>query len=321
MNKIDSNDISDESVMFDLEELINTIVSSFEYMRLQHNNTIHVHIDENTPSLLKGSSVRLSQVLMNLIGNACKFTENGTIDVFAEPLKYNDECVLIRFTVKDTGMGIAKNRLDSIFNEFAQIETTNSNYQGTGLGLPIVKKLLKQANSEIEVTSELEKGSIFSFNLLFDVIEEQAAPLTAQIFDTEILQNKSILIVEDNRINQTVTKKILEKEGVRCQIAENGALAIEKIKAETFDLVLMDINMPVKNGIDATRDIRKFNQTLPIIALTAVEIDEIRYKIFNCGMNDIIVKPYDVTKFRQTIVKNITLSGAGNQKGTVKRAM
>ena len=123
--------------------------------------------------------------------------------------------------------------------------------------------------------------------------------------DTSKLSQKSILIVEDNHINQLVTKKILEKEGVYCEIAENGEEAISMVKANSYDLVLMDINMPIKNGIEASQGIRTFNTTIPIIALTAVEVEEIRYRIFECGMNDIIVKPYDVAKFRQTIAKNL----------------
>jgi CheY-like chemotaxis protein len=245
---------------------------------------------------------------MNLIGNACKFTENGTITITAEINNHGYDSVLVQFTVKDTGLGIAKNKLDSIFNEFAQIESTNTNYQGTGLGLPIVKKLLENANSKIHVASEPGKGSTFTFNLLFDVLHTLGnETMIAPKIDTASLHGKRILIVEDNRINQTVTMKILEKEGVICEVVDNGVKAVESVKKKAFDLVLMDINMPIMNGIEATRDIRKFNTTLPIIALTAVEIEEIRYRIFDCGMNDIVVKPYDVTKFRQTIAKNLAI--------------
>lgn len=305
MNKVESDTFSDDAAAFNLRELVGTIVSSFEYMRIQHQNELEIHIEDAIPQLLKGSSVRLSQVLMNLIGNACKFTENGTIQVLANITNANDETLLITFTVKDTGSGIAKSKLESIFDEFSQIESSNRDFQGTGLGLPIVKKLLEQANSSIIVKSQLGKGSTFSFNLLFDVLQQDAEAETIAIIDTSRLAEKSILIVEDNRINQMVTKKILEKEGVHCEIAENGAEAITMVRAGEFDLVLMDINMPIKNGIDASQEIRKFNTTLPIIALTAVEVDEIRYRIFECGMNDIIVKPYDVAKFRQTIAKNL----------------
>ncbi|WP_432412611.1 response regulator [Rasiella sp. SM2506] len=313
MNKLESNTFNDDAVAFNLRELIETIVSSFDYMCVQHRNEIDVHIADDIPQLLKGSSVRLSQVLMNLIGNACKFTESGTIQILATISNASEKTVLITFTVKDTGSGIAKNQLESIFDEFSQIESSNRDFQGSGLGLPIVKKLLEQANSTITVQSQLGKGSTFSFNLLFDVLQQDKAQNPAPIVDTSKLSNKSILIVEDNHINQMVTRKILEKEGVHCEIAENGEEAIIMIKENDYDLVLMDIHMPLKNGIDATQEIRTFNTTIPIIALTAVEVDEIRYRIFECGMNDIIVKPYDVATFRNTIAKNLLVRDIQNQ--------
>ena len=305
INKVESDIFIDDATAFNLRELIGTIVSSFEYMRVQHQNEIEVHIEDTIPQFLKGSSVRLSQVLMNLIGNACKFTENGTIQVLANITNANDKTALISFTVKDTGSGIAKSKLDSIFDEFSQIESSNRDFQGTGLGLPIVKRLLEQTNSKITVESQLGKGSTFSFQLLFNILQQDLEAEAITIIDTSNLSEKSILIVEDNRINQMVTKKILEKEGVHCEIAANGIEAISMVQERSYDLVLMDINMPIKNGIEASQEIRKFNTTLPIIALTAVEVDEIRYRIFECGMNDIIVKPYDVAKFRQTIAKNL----------------
>lgn len=305
MNKVENDKFNNESTAFNLHELIGTIVSSFEYMRIQHENEINIHIAEDIPEVLRGSSVRLSQVLMNLIGNACKFTEKGVIDVFATINNASEKTVMIAFTIKDTGSGIAKNELETIFDEFSQIESGNKDFQGTGLGLPIVKKLLEQVNSTIAVESVIGKGSTFSFNLMFDVLQPGVENETSRIIDATRLAKKRILIVEDNRINQMVTQKILEKEGVRCDIAKNGEEAVTMTQKNAYDLVLMDINMPVKNGIEATQEIRTFNTTIPIIALTAVEVDEIRYRIFDCGMNDIIVKPYDVEKFRQTITKNL----------------
>jgi two-component system, sensor histidine kinase len=152
----------------------------------------------------------------------------------------------------------------------------------------------------------LGKGSKFSFDYHFGISEEVEVEKEFSPLNTHLLKGKKILIVEDNRINQIVTKKILEKHDIKCAVAENGKEAVRKVKKETFDLVLMDINMPVMNGMDASTTIRKFNKTLPIIALTAVEVEEIRYSIYNAGMNDIIVKPYDATKFIQTILKNCT---------------
>ncbi|RDK88204.1 response regulator [Marinirhabdus gelatinilytica] len=313
MNKIENDSHTSDAAAFNLRELIDTIVSSFEYMRIQHKNEINVHISKDIPQLLKGSSVRLSQVLMNLIGNACKFTEEGVIDVIASVSNASEKTILVTFTVKDTGSGIEGSKLETIFDEFSQIESGNKDFQGTGLGLPIVKKLLEQSNSDITVTSELGKGTKFQFNLLFDIAQLGTANNLSPVVDTSMLSQKSILVVEDNRINQMVTKKILEKEKVQCDIAKNGKEAITMVKQNNYDLVLMDINMPVMNGIDATKKIREFNNTIPIIALTAVEVDEIRFRIFDSGMNDIIVKPYDVEKFRQTIAKNLLTGNVPNK--------
>ncbi|MEM7185041.1 MAG: response regulator [Bacteroidota bacterium] len=305
INKIDSNTVEDDSNVFNLRELFESIAASFEYMRLQNNNKIHLRVSDEVPHLLRGNSIRLSQILMNLVGNACKFTEDGHIFIRARPAGFNNGMVSIAFSVEDTGMGIAKEKFAEIFDEFSQLESINYTYQGTGLGLPIVKKLLALSNSEISVESELDKGTCFSFDLSYEVSQELEKPQQTQVLDVVSLEGKKILITEDNRINQTVTKKILEKNGVICSIAENGVEAVEAVDRESFDLILMDLNMPVKNGFDATREIRTMDNTTPILALTAVEIEEVRNEIYAAGMNDIILKPYDVNMFVQIILKNL----------------
>lgn len=306
INKIDSNNIEDDQNSFNLRELTRKIALSFEYMRLQNKNRIHIHISEAIPNYMRGNSIRLSQILMNLIGNACKFTEEGDIYLIAEVISSTHLITSIKFYIKDTGIGIPADKQSTIFEEFSQVDSTNYNYQGTGLGLPIVKKLLALSNSDIYLESESGKGSMFSFELSFDVIEQIEEKKEAEILDTTTLNGKHILIVEDNRINQTVTKKILENNNIYCTIAENGEEAISKAKTNIYDLILMDVNMPIKNGMEATKEIRLFNTTVPIVALTAVEVEEMRHKIYDSGMNDIIVKPYDITKFINTIQKNIS---------------
>ncbi len=305
INKLESENLESEFTSFNLKELINTIISSFEYICKQNNNVVTVNVDKNIPPLIRGNSVRLSQILMNLIGNACKFTENGTITITAikEGIKGNNAS--IKFTIADTGIGISLDKQETIFEEFSQGNSLNYNYQGTGLGLPIVKRLLELSNSKIYLESELGKGSSFWFTLSFEIIKDIKEDTSVGILDVTVLENKRILIVEDNKINQMVTKKILEKNHVICNLAENGQQAVDKVKNNHYDLVLMDINMPIKNGMEATKEIRTFNKSIPIIALTAVEIDELRHKIFDSGMNDVIVKPYDMKLFIQTIIKNL----------------
>lgn len=306
MNKIDNDGFRDEETTFNVKNLVQTIVSSFEYIRLQHQNEIHISVEENLPELLKGNSMRLSQILMNLIGNACKFTEKGVINVNVNNLSLLDGKAKLKFEINDTGPGIAENKLSQVFKEFAQIDSSGGKYQGTGLGLPIVKKLVDQAGGTINVESEIGKGTTFVFVLEFAIALDSEGPTVIPLFDVKKLSEKHILIVEDNRINQIVTKRILETENVLCSIAHNGEEAVSMVKQNTYDLILMDINMPLKNGIEATREIRTFNHIVPIIALTAVEVDEQKQEILECGMNDIIVKPYDMYIFKNTIIANLS---------------
>ena len=277
-------------------------------MRIQNKNRIHIHISEGIPKFIHGNSVRLSQILMNLIGNACKFTEDGDIYIIAETIATTNSNTTIKFYIKDTGIGIPKNKLERIFEEFSQADSIDYKYQGTGLGLPIVKKLLGLSNSKIEVESDSGKGSMFSFSLTFELTEQIEKKKDNPLMDTKDLNGKKILIVEDNRINQMVTKKILQKSNTICSIAENGEEAVAMVKEEDYDLILMDINMPKKNGMEATAEIRQFNTVVPILALTAVEVEEMRQMIYESGMNDIVVKPYDINKFTQTLLKNISQS-------------
>lgn len=321
INKIDSKTLENDNSTFNVRDLINSIAASFEYMRLQNNNEFIIDIDPKIPQNIKGNAMRLSQILMNLIGNACKFTEGGRIKISVNRLNTANNKLNLSFSIKDNGIGIAKEKQDIIFDEFSQIESRNYSYQGTGLGLPIVKKLLKLSGSDIQVSSILGEGSEFKFTLDFNEVANAPVAKAGNLMDTKLLKGKKILVVEDNRINQIVTKKILEKDQVDCMLAENGAEAVKLARKHEFDLILMDINMPEKDGVQATKEIRTFNPNIPVIALTAVEIEEVRYGIFEAGMNDIIVKPYDITKFKQTILKNIFLKGLKEDLNAHLKAM
>jgi len=304
ISKLESNTLEEVRVPFDLRELAQSIVSSFQYALVQNKNQLHVEISENIPNTIIGDRVRLSQILMNLVGNAIKFTTNGNIYISAREEFISESEVTIYFSIQDNGIGIPKEKQKAIFEEFQQVDSEDFKIQGTGLGLTIVKKLLEASNSSINLQSEPGKGSTFSFTLKFEILKHL---LKDKILgDNNILNDKKILVVDDNRINQIVTKKILENHGMICGIAENGDIAIEKLQKETFDLVLMDINMPGKDGIETTKEIRKFDTSTPIVALTAIEVEEMRNKIEASGMNDIIVKPYDTDKFLKIILKNLS---------------
>ncbi len=310
MNKMESNEVKLENVSFSLTDLMNSIVNSFEFTRVQNMNKIHLNIDEKIPPYLIGDPVRLSQILMNLVGNAMKFTERGNIHIIAQQAGSLDGKSKIYFEIKDDGPGIPESKKKVIFEEFSQLENSNYNYQGTGLGLPIVKRLLKLFNSKINLESKEGEGSSFNFTITFDIDDSfKESPLMieeSQVFDDS--EKRKILIVDDNRINQVVTKRILEKKDFECEVAGDGHQAIEMVKKEDYDLILMDVNMPGISGLEASKEIRKFNKNIPILALTAVEVEEIREEIQTAGMSGIIIKPYDVQQFYQIVYKHLSIN-------------
>ncbi len=307
LSKIETNEVKLEKVSFDIRSLLEGIVNSLHTKQKSNSNTVHIDIDQSINTTLLGDSVRLSQILINLIGNALKFTKNGNIWVEVKSLAVKDDSYLLRFMVKDDGIGIPKNKQQSIFDNFAQVKNENQEYEGTGLGLAIVKKLIHLHKSEIKIKSQEGKGSEFYFDLAYEkAVKEQEISLKTGENLSIGTSNFNVLIVDDNKINQIVTQNILKKKGYTCNIASNGMDAIKIVKEEKFDLVLMDINMPEMNGLEATKVIRTFNSHLPIIALTAVEEGEIRNQALSVGMNDVIIKPYDTQQFFQTIMRNIS---------------
>lgn len=311
MNKMESNLVKLEKLPLHLKDLLKSIVKSFEFTRLQNQNAFHLQIDPAISDNLLGDPVRLSQVLMNIVGNAMKFTERGNIWLVASLADDTAKESTIRFEIKDDGIGIPKNKQEIIFEEFSQLKSVNYNYQGTGLGLPIVKKLLNLFDSEIHLESNEGEGSVFSFEITFkkdqNFLLPQKGSLNVADKDLSLDQanEKLILIVDDNRINQVVTQRILEQKGFQCHICNNGKDAVEQVRKQNYDLILMDVNMPGITGLEASLLIRKFNSIVPIVALTAVEIEEIREEILDAGMNDIIVKPYDTSVFYQVIFRNL----------------
>ncbi len=307
LSKIETNEVKLEKVSFDIRSLIEGIVNSLHTKQKSNNNTVHIDIDKEINTTLLGDSVRLSQILINLIGNALKFTKDGNIWINVKCLEQKNDSYHLRFLVKDDGIGIPKSKQKSIFDNFAQVKNENQEYEGTGLGLAIVKKLIHLHNSEIKIKSQEGKGSEFYFDLSYEKAVKQRETALQSGENLSIgTTNFYVLIVDDNKINQIVTQNILKKKGYTCNIASNGMDAIKMLKEEQFDLVLMDINMPEMNGLEATKVVRTFNPSIPIIALTAVEEGEIRKQALSVGMNDVIVKPYDTQQFFQTIMRNIS---------------
>lgn len=303
INKIDSNLFEIEYINFNLKQLLEDIQNSLKELALVNNNHFILKIDSDIPDFLIGDPTKFSQVMMNLINNALKFTQNGTVNVVAKLKSITNENATLYFEVNDTGIGIPQDKLKSVFDSFSQgsIEV-NRKYGGTGLGLTIVKKIVKTLGGHIALKSVVGKGSSFSFELQFEIgadllkVEEKH-----KSYDDSVLVNKKILLVEDNKINQMVSAKMLENKGIICDIIDNGEDAIETVRNNKFDLILMDVHLPGINGTVATQQIRKFDAETPIIALTAISLDENREMLLSFGMNDVITKPFIPEEFYSTI--------------------
>lgn len=291
---------------FSIDNIVHNVVKSSKFINTKNPNTFTVDIDSYIPKTLIGDSVKLTQVLTNLIGNATKFTDNGSISITVKRKADVGKKACVYFSIKDTGKGIPKENLIHIFNEFRQEHANDYSNQGSGLGLPIVKKILDLYNSEIHIESDVGKGTEVSFTLCYDQpIKEEITEENLKKDRESLLKGKYILAVDDNKINLIVTRKTLELYGATVKVSENGPDAIEFAKQEVFDLILMDINMPEMDGFETTRQIRAFNEYIPILALTAVEKEKVTGDhAFNL-MNDIIIKPYKNDVFVGTIIKHI----------------
>jgi len=248
--------------------------------------------------------VRLHQIILNLVSNAVKFTSKGKITVSVRLLKNDEGSVTIEFGVADTGIGIAENRMEKIFENFQQASSGTSRlYGGTGLGLAIAKQLVEKQHGSIRVESVIDIGSTFSFVLTFKKTNAEAEYETViPELDTEI-KNIKVLVVEDMALNQLLMKTLLDDFGFECDIAANGKLAIERLQTQSYDIILMDLQMPEMNGFEATEYIRKtMNAKIPIIALTADVTTVDLEKCKAVGMNDYIAKPLDERVLYRKIV-------------------
>lgn len=311
INRIEANSVEIEYINFDIKKQLVDIQNSLKELATNNNNVFIVEIDENIPNHLISDPTKLSQIFMNLINNALKFTKNGEVKVIAKEVSRDEKSSTLNFQIIDTGIGIAKEKQSTIFDSFSQgsIEI-NRKYGGTGLGLAIVKKLVDMLGGTITLESELGIGTVFTF----EVKMEHGCDNTEEILETkkqseysdEILKGKHVLIVEDNKINQMITKKMIENKGMTSRIIDNGEIAIEIIKNDNiFDLVLMDVHLPGINGTIATQQIREFDIKTPIIALTAISLNENREMLLSFGMTDVITKPFEPETFYKVIAQTL----------------
>ncbi len=307
INKIDADKLEPLNIGFNLKKMLQEVIDSLQQSAKENSTQIILEYDTNIPTNLMSDPLKLSQVFMNLVGNALKFTKNGQVKVIAKLMKVIDEEVTVYFEVKDNGIGISKDQQESIFEGFEQGSIQiNREYGGTGLGLTIVKSLLGLFKSNIQLESELGEGSSFFFELKLkskdSLVDDIPFEITQADFDFKGLH---ILIVEDNKINQVITKKMLSKKEITSDIANNGDEAIKLAKTNSYDAILMDIHMPGISGDEATIEIRKFDNGTPIIALTAISLDDSLEAFYAAGCDDVVTKPFKPEVFYQKIGENI----------------
>jgi PAS domain S-box-containing protein len=293
--KVDSGKMTFEQTPFKIALSISAMLHLFEPKIQEKNLKLVKEYDDRIPEVLVGDPVRLHQIILNLVSNAVKFTTKGKITVGVKLIDEDEKEVNIEFSIKDTGIGIAESKLEKIFESFQQASGGTSRlYGGTGLGLAIVKQLVELQDGTIHVSSNVNEGSTFSFVLKFQKTnaetEFEGEPIEV---DTEITDVK-VLVVEDIVLNQLLMRTLLDDFGFECDIADNGKIAIEKIQAKKYDVVLMDLQMPEMNGFEATDFIRnEMKSDIPIIALTADVTTVDLAKCTEVGMNDYIAKPVD----------------------------
>ena len=293
--KVDAGKMTFEQAPFKMASSISAMLHLFETKIQERNLELVKEYDSKIPEVLIGDPVRLHQIILNLVSNAVKFTTTGKIVVAVNLVSEDSENAVIEFAVTDTGIGIPENKIKKIFENFQQASSGTSRlYGGTGLGLAIVKQLVESQGGTIHVKSEIGEGSTFSFTLSFQKTkgEEELVPELLEL-DKKI-KNIKILVVEDIALNQLLMKTLLDDFGFERDIASNGKIAIEKLKTKTYDIILMDLQMPEMNGFEATEYIRNtMNSKIPIIALTADVTTVDLAKCKAVGMNDYIAKPID----------------------------
>lgn len=295
-----------KEVHFELSLLLKNILQTFTFLNEKHNNVVTKSLDPEIPCILYGDQIKLSQVLMNLMSNASKFTEDGHISLTVTKHSQSGNNLQLLFEIKDSGRGIHPDHQKGVFEEFTQVKDSyDGEIGGTGLGLPIVNKILSILGSTLNMSSVYNEGTTFSFLLNLSVGELAGIKKDVRSTDINSLKDKKVLIVDDNKINQLVTQKVLEQHGMTHKTACNGLRALEIVEKETFDFILMDINMPVMNGIEATQKIREFDVETPIIALTATNFMNPDKEVYCYGVNSIIVKPYDTEHLLQALLQEL----------------
>ena len=285
---------------FDVRHTLTNVSMLLREAAVTKNLLLSQSVDEDVPMLITGDPVRLQQVLVGLADNAVKFTDQGSVEIRVQLESSECETVVLRFSVQDTGIGISPKDQSQLFRPFSQADASGTRkYGGIGLGLAVAKNLVERMGGRIWLESEVQKGSTFFFTATFKLPKIE----TESVIDAEFLRGLPILLAEDNRINQIVAAKMLQDKGLHVDVAPNGLRAVEMVKKKEYALVLMDIQMPEMDGIQATQAIRSDPKyaSLPIIALTANAMEDDQRRCLAAGMNDHIAKPIDPARLYQVI--------------------
>ncbi len=294
-SKIDAGKIEFEKEPANVRELMKKLVAVYRERAVEKKNQILTEIDEAIPDLILCDSTRLNQIISNLVSNAIKFTDQGIIRICLRKISGDEQSVSIRFSVEDTGIGIAPEQQGFIFENFSQASSsTTRKFGGTGLGLTITQKLLELQGVKIQLSSEEGQGSCFFFTQTFEIPARQETEperSSERIISADVLAGKKILLVEDNPVNVLIASKFLQKWNVQVDVAESGMMALDKFS--DHELVLMDLEMPEMDGFTTTYNLRKKGINVPIIALTASALIEVKEKVLQSGMNDFVTKPFD----------------------------
>lgn len=310
-SKIEAGKVKLESINFSVREVVQGVVQAFLFHAEEKGVDLKFEIDESLPERVIGDQTRLTQVLNNLVSNALKFTETGFVSVHVKPLNQSNERLEIAFDVLDTGIGISQDKLPTIFNSFIQATSdTTRKFGGTGLGLTICKRLVELQGGTITVTSRQRVGSTFTFVIPYQTAEQLKSPPVSPTLEEYQLNDVRLLLVEDNSSNRMVATSFLEKMGVHVTVAENGAVAVEEVQRQDFDIILMDLQMPRMDGYQATQAIRELGskyQQLPIIALTADVVSDAKDRVKQAGMNDYLSKPFNPDLLYRKISANLHL--------------
>ncbi len=308
LSKFESRVIKLEDNEFNIFDEVSAIFGSSNMIYNKNNNKITFDIDPNIPNNLIGDNSRLAQILINLLDNSLKFTNQGEVSLTINLIKSEDDCSYLKFEVKDTGIGIAPENQKLIFDNFVQLKNKNSPYQGTGIGLSIVNYLIEMFESKIEIESDLGKGCAFYFTIKFKNRCNNEYLIQNSNSDYNNFEPINVLLIEDNKINQLVTLKSLKKLNCNVEIVETGSEALNLITHDAFDLIITDINLADISGFEITKKIRKNNIQTPVFAVTAYSYEEIKLQAIKSGIDEVFVKPFKFvelsTKIREYTLKN-----------------